>query len=316
VAGDGFDIERYLREGKGFIEKALEQYLKKDQRIRSALDQAVCYSVLNGGKRLRPILTVAAGELFGAKRSVVLPFACAIELIHCYSLIHDDLPAMDNDDFRRGKPSCHMQFGEAIALLAGDALLTEAFFIMTDPRATRLLAVPLSAKLIREVSNAAGIRGMIGGQSAEIELVKANLTPAALERLDRLKTGALITTAARVGALIGGARRNDLDRVTRYAQALGLAFQITDDMLDAHEAVGNEDNHKGIANYCHVMGPERAAERVQELLTDCLSAMQPYGDRAEALRALARYVALRTAVNESAGGEIIALDQQLLTVRA
>jgi len=316
VAGDGFDIERYLLEGKGFIEKALEQYLQKDERIRSALDQAVCYSVLNGGKRLRPILTVAAGELFGAKRSAVLPFACAIELIHCYSLIHDDLPAMDNDDFRRGKPSCHMQFGEAIALLAGDALLTEAFFIMTDPRATRLLAVPLSAKLIREVSNAAGIRGMIAGQSAEIELVKANVTPAALESLDRLKTGALITTAARVGALIGGARRNDLDRVTRYAQALGLAFQITDDMLDAHEAVGNDDNHKGMANYCRVMGPERAAERVQELLTDCLSAMQPYGDRAEALRALARYVALRTAVNESAGGEIIALDQQLLTVRA
>ena len=131
-------MQQYLLEHKSLVDQALEHYLKTDHKA-SLLHQAVCYSVLDGGKRFRPILTLAVGELFGAKRTVLLPFACAIELIHCYSLIHDDLPALDNDDLRRGKPSCHKRFGEAIALLAGDALLTEAFFIMSDPRVARLL---------------------------------------------------------------------------------------------------------------------------------------------------------------------------------
>ena len=305
MVGEDFDIKRYLLDCKAFIDNALDDYLQKERQASSGVHQAVCYSVLDGGKRFRPILTLAVGELFGAKRRILLPFACAIELIHCYSLIHDDLPALDNDDFRRGKPSCHKQFGEAIALLAGDALLTEAFVIMSEPWAARLLGAPLTSKLIREVSEAASIRGMIGGQSAEIALVKRKVTPAVLEGLDRLKTGALITTAARVGAMIGGAVRNDLDRVTRYAQALGLAFQITDDILDAHEVSSNKDNHKGIANYLCVVGPTRAAERVKALLTECLRAMRPYGDKAEPLRALAGYVARRAATNETQDGIVI-----------
>ena len=286
-------MQRYLLEHKSLVDQALEHYLKTDDKT-SLLHQAVCYSVLDGGKRFRPILTLTVGALFGAKRRVLLPFACAIELIHCYSLIHDDLPALDNDDLRRGKPSCHKQFGEAIALLAGDALLTEAFFIMSDPRVARLLGTVLISKLIREVSNAASIRGMIGGQSTEIELVKHKVTASALEGLDRLKTGALITTAARVGAMISGATRKDLDRVTRYAQALGLAFQITDDMLDAHEVSSDNSNHKGIANYLSVAGPARASQRVKGLLAGCLKEMQPYGRAAEPLREIARYVAQRT----------------------
>ncbi len=286
-------MQRYLLEHKSVVDQALEHYLKTDHKT-SLLHQAVCYSVLDGGKRFRPILTLTVGALFGAKRRVLLPFACAIELIHCYSLIHDDLPALDNDDLRRGKPSCHKQFGEAIALLAGDALLTEAFFIMSDPRVARLLGTVLISKLIREVSNAASIRGMIGGQSTEIELVKHKVTASALEGLDRLKTGALITTAARVGAMISGATRKDLDRVTRYAQALGLAFQITDDMLDAHEVSSDNSNHKGIANYLSVAGPARASQRVKGLLAGCLKEMQPYGRAAEPLREIARYVAQRT----------------------
>jgi geranylgeranyl diphosphate synthase type II len=237
---------------------------------------------------------LAVGELFGAKRRVLLSFACAIELIHCYSLIHDDLPALDNDDLRRGKLSCHKRFGEAIALLAGDALLTEAFFMMSDPRVVRTLDAPLTSRLIREISDAASIRGMIGGQSSELELVNRKVTPALLEGLDRLKTGALITTAARVGAMIGGASRRDLNRVTRYAQSLGLAFQITDDILDAHEVSGDNSNHKGIANYLSVAGRTRASERVRSLLTACLREMQPYGGAAEPLRGIARYVAERT----------------------
>jgi geranylgeranyl diphosphate synthase type II len=231
--------------------------------------------------------------LFGAQRKSLLSFACAIELIHCYSLIHDDLPALDNDDLRRGKPSCHKRFGEAIALLAGDALLTEAFFIMADPQMARNLGSELVSKLIREVSEAASIRGMIGGQSTELELVEHKVTPVVLEGLDRLKTGALITTAARVGAMIGGASRRDLDRITRYAQSLGLAFQITDDILDAHEVSTNNSNHKGIANYLSVAGPARASERVEGLLAACLREMQPYGSRAEPLREIARYVVRR-----------------------
>ena len=286
------DIHRYLRERKAFIDRALEQYLKSGPKA-SLLHQAVRYSVLNGGKRFRPILTLAVGELFGAKRNVLLSFACAIELIHCYSLIHDDLPALDNDDFRRGKPSCHKQFGEAIALLAGDALLTEAFFIMSDPKLTRLLGAPLTSKLIREVSDAASIRGMIGGQSTELELVKHKVTPAVLEGLDRLKTGALITTAARVGAIIGDASRKDLNRVTRYGESLGLAFQITDDLLDAHEVTSDNSNHKGIANYVSVAGRSRASERVRNLLTSCLRTMQPYGPDADPLREIARFVTQR-----------------------
>ena len=314
MASDNFDMQRYLLDRKSFVDDALNKYLEKDHPVTSALHEAVCYSVLDGGKRFRPILTLAVGELFGAKRRALLPFACAIELIHCYSLIHDDLPALDNDDLRRGKPSCHKRFGEAIALLAGDALLTESFFIMSDPRVTRLLGVPLVSKLIREVSNAAGIRGMIGGQSTELELVKGKVTPAVLEGLDRLKTGALITTAARLGAIIGKASRKDLDKVTRYAQALGLAFQITDDILDADEVSNNKSNHADIANYLSVAGPALTNERVKDLLTECLKEMQAYGSGAEPLREIARYVALRTNDKEAGDGAVVKPEDRPLSV--
>ena len=293
MARKAFDIQRYLLENKLLVDRALELYFKPNHKM-SLLRQAICYSVLDGGKRFRPTLTLAVGELFGAKRRALLPFACAIELIHCYSLIHDDLPALDNDDLRRGKLSCHKRFGEAIALLAGDALLTEAFVMMSSPQVTRTLGAPLISKLIREISDAASIRGMIGGQSIELELVNRKVTPAVLEGLDRMKTGALISTAARVGAMIGGALRKDLNRITRYAGSLGLAFQITDDMLDAHEVSSDNSNHKGIANYLSVGGPARASERVKGLLAVCLREMRPYGSAAEPLREIARYVAERT----------------------
>jgi geranylgeranyl diphosphate synthase, type II len=293
MATKAFDVRRYLLEKKSLIDRALDHYLKPNHKT-SLLHQAICYSVLDGGKRFRPALTLAVGELFGAKQRSLLSCACAIELIHCYSLIHDDLPALDNDDLRRGKPSCHKQFGEAIALLAGDALLTEAFFIMSDPQTARLLGPALISKLIREVSEAASIRGMIGGQSTELELVEHKVTRALVEGLDRLKTGALITTAARVGAIIGGASRKDLERITRYGQSLGLAFQITDDILDAHEVSSGNSNHKGMANYLAVAGLARAGERVQALLAVCLREMQAYGSGGEPLREIARYVAQRT----------------------
>jgi geranylgeranyl diphosphate synthase type II len=288
------DVDRYLRERKALIDRALDRYLKKrDPQVAPMLHQAMRYSVIDAGKRFRPILTLTVGELFGAKHAL-LPFACALELIHCYSLIHDDLPALDNDDFRRGKLACHKQFGEAIALLAGNALLTEAFFIMSEPGLARALGAPLLSKLIREVSDAAGIGGMINGQSTELDLVKHKITTVTLEKLDRLKTGALITTAARVGAMIGKAARKDLDRITRYAQALGLAFQITDDLLDAHEVSDNNNNHKGISNYLSVAGSAKARRRVEALVAECRAAIEPYGKAAEPLAELARFVTGRT----------------------
>ena len=293
VAHAAIDIRQYFHQRKLLIDDALSRYLKsKAPQIAPALHQAMCYSALDAGKRFRPILTLAVGELFGAKRAPVVSFACAIELIHCYSLIHDDLPSLDNDDFRRGKPSCHKQFGEAIALLAGDALLTEAFFIVSDPGIARLLGTMLSTKLIREISEAAGMRGMISGQSREFELAEIQVTPDILEDLDRLKTGALITTAARVGAMIGRATRKDLERITRYARSLGLVFQITDDILDAHEI--SKENHKGIANYLSVAGKAAASERVQALFAECLREIEPYGKAAEPLREIAHYVTERT----------------------
>jgi geranylgeranyl diphosphate synthase type II len=294
VARGDFDIQSYLLETKESVDRALRGYLKANGKILSVLYQAVCYSVLDGGKRLRPILTLAVGELFGARRTILLPFACAIELIHCYSLIHDDLPALDNDELRRGKLSCHKRFGEAIALLAGDALLTEAFVMMSDPAQARRLNPLLRSRLIREVSCAASIRGMIGGQSSELELVRDKVTIAILEDLDRMKTGALITTAARVGAMIGGAPRKDLDRITQYAQSLGLIFQLTDDILDAHEVSSNNDDHKSIANYLSVAGPAATRERVNALLAECLRDVEYYGRSAEPLREIARYVVRRT----------------------
>ena len=288
-ATDGtIEIQQYFLERKLLLDAALNQYFRrKDPQISPLLHEAVCYSVLDAGKRFRPILTLAVGELFGARRAPLLAFACAIELIHCYSLIHDDLPALDNDDFRRGKASCHKRFGEAIALLAGDALLTEAFFIVSDPALARLLGSSLSAQLIREISASAGMRGMISGQSRELELERCEVTPQILEELDRLKTGALIITAARVGALIGGSPRKDLDRITRYAQCLGLIFQITDDILDEHETA---DAHKGLTNYLSVAGKAKARERVQSLFAQCLREIEPYGKAAEPLREIARYV--------------------------
>ena len=287
------DTQQYFERCKGLIDDALDDYLKgKVPAVSAVLHEAMCYSVLDAGKRFRPTLTLATGEMFGAKHVPILSFACAIELIHCYSLIHDDLPALDNDDYRRGKFSCHKRFGEAIALLAGDALLTEAFFIVTDPAVTRTLGANLIATLIREISDAAGIRGMISGQSKEFELVAKKMTADRVENLDRLKTGALITTAARLGAIIGGAAREDLERITRYARALGLAFQITDDMLDADEI--SSDTRKAQSNYLAVAGKRQAAERIEQLFAECLSEVEPFGRSAERLRQIARYVTGRT----------------------
>lgn len=290
-----FDSETYLIARKALIDRGLERYLKQANRRPPTIVKAMRYGVLSGGKRLRPILTLAAGELFGAEPKQLLPFACALELIHAYSLIHDDLPALDNDDFRRGEPASHKVFGEGIALLAGDALLTEAFWLMSRPEAVRLSKPGLVLELIHDISEAAGVHGLVGGQVLDLEAEGKEANVAAVEYIHARKTGALICVSATVGARLGGATRQELRRVERYAGYLGLAFQIADDIMDAagHGDEGRAGSEKKKATYPSVAGLGAARKRARELLDRCLKELQPFGKNADPLGGIARFIVER-----------------------
>jgi geranylgeranyl diphosphate synthase type II len=290
-----FDVEAYLSERKALIDRSLERYLKQSKRRPQTIVKAMRYGVLSGGKRLRPILTLASGELFGAEHKRLLPFACALELIHAYSLIHDDLPALDNDDLRRGEPATHKVFGEGMALLAGDALLTEAFQLMTRADAIRSLKPGLVLELIRDISQAAGANGLVGGQAVDLEAEGKEANVAAVEDIHARKTGALICVSAKIGARIGGATRQELRRVERYGGYLGLAFQIADDIMDAagHEYEGRAGSEEKKATYPSVVGLGAARKRARELLDRCLKELEPFGKNADPLRAIARFIVER-----------------------
>jgi geranylgeranyl diphosphate synthase type II len=243
------------------------------------------YGLFPGGKRIRPILTLAAGELFGAKHKSLMPFACALEMIHAYSIIHDDLPALDDDDLRRGEPTAHKVFGEGMALLAGDALLSEAFNLMSGPQTARSVPPALVLNLIHEV-----------GQALDLEAEDKEADLATVEYIHVRKTGALILASIRVGARAAGARGADLRRLSRYGEFLGLAFQIADDILDivGQPAMGEvrESGHKERkkATYPAVVGVVQAKERLNELLQQAVKQLGSFGSDAEALKALARYI--------------------------
>ena len=296
-----FDIQDYLKERKSIIDRTLDQHLKKCKGEPKELYQAIRYGVFPGGKRLRPILTLACGEIFGAKHELLLPFACALELIHTYSIVHDDLPALDDDDFRRGEPASHKIYGEGIALLAGDALLTEAFHLMSSPQVVSILKPILILELIHEISRAAGAGGMVGGQVVDLESEGQEVNIATVEYMHVRKTGDLILTAARVGAKIGGAPTKEMQRISRYAEFLGLAFQITDDILDSggHTNEGirakARDRERKKATYPSIVGLPSAKARVQGLLQDCLKEIESFGNDADPLRGLAHYIAGRSA---------------------
>ncbi len=281
------DIQDYLKERKSLVDRALARYLKGWGKHPQALHRAMHYGVFPGGKRLRPILALAAGELFGGKRRSLLPFACALELIHAYSIIHDDLPALDNDDLRRGVPANHKMFGEGIALLAGDALLTEAFHLMSRPQVAQSLKPKMALEVMHEIAHAAGVGGMVGGQAADLEAEGREADIATVEYIHVRKTGALIHVAARVGARIGGAGPKELRRISRYGEFLGLAFQIADDILDAAGQGG------GKATYPSVVGMAASKARVRELLRHCLKEVELFGKNADPLRGIARYVVER-----------------------
>jgi len=259
--------------------------------------EAMRYSALAGGKRLRPFLTVESAKLFGVNPDAAMTTAAAIEFVHTYSLIHDDLPAMDNDDFRRGKPSNHKQFGEAAAILAGDALLTYAFEVLSHPSVS---ADPnVRCELIRSLARAAGVRGMVGGQMMDLDAEHKTMEVDEVIRLQRLKTGELFAVSCEVGAILGKAPDAMRSRLSRYAHDMGLAFQITDDLLDVEgtrTATGKgvkKDKAAGKATLIGVLGVERAREQANTLAKQAIEHLTPFDNRADSLRALASYVVTR-----------------------
>jgi len=287
-------LEPYLERRQQQIDRFLERCVPSSHPDK--LTQAMRYTLFSGGKRIRPILALAAGDTVGAEAGRVLPFACAIELIHTYSLIHDDLPAMDNDALRRGKPTSHLVFGEGLAILAGDGLLTEAFRIMAEAAAKPGADPARSLQVLAEVAKAAGARGMVAGQAADMSAENSPADLPTVEWIHIRKTGALIRAAARAGAILGGAQGEQLRRITRYADGIGLAFQIADDILDAEGSAavtgkqggGDQVRHK--ATFPALLGLSAAKERARELLHNALRELRPFHERAEPLRAIARFV--------------------------
>ncbi len=280
------------------IEETLDRLLPAADTPPTSVHQAMRYSVFAGGKRIRPILSLETAHIFDAHAPAALAVGCAIELIHTYSLIHDDLPALDNDDLRRGRPTCHKAFGEATAILAGDALLTLAF----EALATAPLAAERRVAIIHEVAQAAGTRGgMVGGQVADLEAEGKPIEPAMLEFIHRAKTAALIRAAVTAGALSGSATEDDLARLRRFGEDIGWAFQVVDDILDVEESsaalgkTAGKDIAQKKATYPALYGLERSRAFAQELLERAVAALEPYGERADHLRALAHFLVARRA---------------------
>jgi geranylgeranyl pyrophosphate synthase len=260
------------------------------------LAEAVRYSALGGGKRLRPALVFAAAEGCGVDRELALPMAAAVEMIHAYSLIHDDLPAMDDDDFRRGRPTSHKVFGEALAILAGDTLLTQAFEVLA---AAEAIAPARRVAIIREIAAAGGAAGLAGGQVADLEGEGRELTLPELEFIHTRKTGALILASVRAGALAAGAGTEQLAALSEYARRVGLGFQIVDDLLDVEgdpAATGKRtgrDTTRRKATFPAIFGIEASRQRAAELIDEALAAIAAFGPEAGPLRALARFVGRR-----------------------
>ena len=265
-----------------------------DERRESRLAEAMRYSTLSEGKRLRPFLTVVSANLFGVCKDSALQTAAAIEFIHAYSLIHDDLPAMDDDDLRRGLPSCHIKFDEATAILAGDALLTLAFEILADP--TTHASDNVRCDLIKTVACASGTRGMVGGQMLDLMAEKDSLAVNEIIRLQRLKTGALFAVSCEAGGILGKAAPNLRNALRGYAHDLGLAFQITDDLLDVEGRQENtgkrvrKDEEAKKATLVSAMGLGKAKEQAKVLANQAIAHLAPFEERANLMRDLARYV--------------------------
>lgn len=289
-------LPAFFEQDMALVEQELNRLLPSEQTPPISIHQSMRYSVFAGGKRVRPILCYESARVFGEHPKGALAVGCAIEFIHTYSLIHDDLPALDNDDLRRGKPTNHKKFGEAIAILAGDALLTLAFQTLAeaDVEAARRVFV------IQEVSRAAGtVNGMVGGQVADIEAEKKPIDAAGLEYIHRSKTAALIRGSIVAGAIAGGAKNEDVERLGRFGEAIGWAFQVVDDILDvseSSEALGKtagKDQAQQKATYPALYGLEKSQQIAAELEAKAMRELDCYGDKAGRLRELAAFLVAR-----------------------
>jgi geranylgeranyl diphosphate synthase, type II len=288
---------KYLEERRSQVDQALDRFLPAADAYPPSIHQAMRYSVTAGGKRLRGILCLETGRLFGGDEQCLLRLASALEMIHTYSLIHDDLPALDNDDLRRGRPTCHRTFGEATAILAGDALLTLAFEILVAPGPP---GDDLKLRVVRELARAIGTRdGMIAGQVVDLEAETHGADASGIEFIHSAKTGALIRASVRSGAVYAGAPEEDISRVDAYGGRVGLAFQIVDDLLDvlgSREAMGksvHKDGRRHKATYPGLHGIEKSQEMAARLVEEACQALAPYGNRAERLRDIAHYLIAR-----------------------
>ncbi|MEC9019071.1 MAG: farnesyl diphosphate synthase [Nitrospinota bacterium] len=291
---------QYLLEGKKLIDEQMLSFLPQGKTYPESIHEAMRYSLLAGGKRLRPVLVMAAAEAVGVDRNTILPFAVAVELIHTYTLIHDDLPSLDNDDLRRGKPTNHKVFGEAIAILAGDALLTQAFIIMT--RAAGMETVPPDCilKATHEMAGALGSTGMIGGQVVDLESEGKKINSETLEYIHIYKTGFLIRACIRCGGILSQATKGQLSSLSSFGAHIGLAFQIIDDILDItgdQEKLGKDigsDLTKNKATYPALYGLEESKRKAEELVEESIDCLNEFDDRADPLREIARFFVQRT----------------------
>jgi len=288
------DLRHYLASRQKRIDRALDRYLPKASTKPATLHKAMRYSLFAGGKRLRPILCLAAAEACGGKIKNALPLACALECIHTYSLVHDDLPSMDNDDFRRGRPTCHKVFGDGIAILAGDALLTIAFEIVSSARPAPRYNMSI---LLREVAVAAGSQKLIAGQVADLEAEGRNVKRDELRFIHENKTAAILKTSVRLGAMSANADAKKLRAITQFGHGLGLAFQVIDDILDltqTSEILGKsagKDVTAKKATYPAVIGLEKSRAEARRLTRQADDALSVFaGSKAQALHALANYL--------------------------
>jgi geranylgeranyl diphosphate synthase type II len=287
------NLKTYLISRQKMIDRALDRYLPKENTRPATIHKAMRYSLFAGGKRLRPILCLAAAESCGGKIERALPLACAMECIHTYSLVHDDLPSMDNDDFRRGRATCHKVFGDGIAVLAGDALLTIAFEIVSSARSTRRYDM---ATLLREVAVAAGSQKLIAGQVADLEAEGKRTTRSELRYIHENKTSAMLATSVRLGAMSANADPKQLSAITRFGRALGLAFQVIDDILDVTQTTeklgksAGKDIAARKATYPAVIGLEKSRVEAKRLTRNAHHALSVFGAKGETLHALANYL--------------------------
>lgn len=291
---DDLFLKAYLEDRQSIVEEALQRYLPEND-MPDEIYKAVRYSLFNGGKRIRPILCLAAAEAVGGDLAPAMPVACALELIHTYSLIHDDLPSMDNDDFRRGKPTCHKVFGENIAILAGDALLTEAFVLLS--RAEKVMfSAERRLAVIQEIAHAAGISGMVGGQALDVSSEQSGADESTLQAIHRRKTGALIVAAVKSGALIFNAGKDKIQALSEYGINVGLAFQIADDILNVEgdsrlmgKGTGS-DAARNKLTYPSLMGLQAAKDKLTRYVETAVASLSGFDERAMPLMVIARYI--------------------------